>query len=288
MYPRLISTIVATVLWIPLVPANAQLAGTFEPFTHRANAESWLVYDYADGVSYTPVWDSAGDGLNPDIYFTFAGTNALDFHANGFSSGGAFVGDLTAGGVDAIGCDVFVEDLASFDVGEFFLFSATDNRYYVSEYIVPGTSGWNAAYASLTGQSWYVLENGSYVSVALTPEILGNVTEAGITFYPSNVPEADGRVVGIDNFTFYGALVLPPITTGTSGNSFQLSFDRRPGIAYSIQSSPDLVVWTLVPGEESITGSLPYMLTRPLLPGSLFFKVGIGDSFTPVPDMGAP
>lgn len=282
-------TVAAAVLWIPWVQANAPLAGVFEPFTYQANAESWLVYDYGDNESYIPDWDFAGDRLNPDIHLSFAGSNALDFYAYEISSGGAFVGDLAAGGVDAIGCEVLIEDIESFDAGEFFLFSATTNRYYFSEYFSPDASGWDDAYASLTGEDWYVLDNGAYVPVELTPEILSDITEIGVTFYPKDVPEADGKVVGIDNFTFYGALDLPGITTSAAGTSFQLSFDRRPGIAYSIQSSPDLATWTLLPGQESIIGTTPYTMTRPLAPGSLFFKVGIEDFLTPVPEvMSAP
>jgi hypothetical protein len=283
---RLLSA--AAVLWIPFAPANAQLAGAFEPFTHEANAGSWLVYDYADEGYYTPGWDSAGDGLNPEIYFTFAGASALDFYADEFSSGGAFVGDLAAGGGDAVGCDVFVEDVNSFDFGEFFLFSATDNRYYVSDIIEPEAGGWDFAYASLTADDWYVFENGDFVAVRLTPEILGGITEIGVTFYPLDVPAADGKAVGIDNFTFYGALVLPEIAASAADGLFQLGFNRRPGIGYSILSSPDLATWTLVPGEESITGTSPYMMTRPLTPGSRFFKVGIEDFLTPVPEVSAP
>ncbi len=288
MNPHLLSIAAGSILWISQVPANAQLAGTYEPFTHQSNAESWVVYDYADQNYYTPYWDSAGDGLNPDIFFTFAGTSALDLYAFKLSSGGAFVGDLTAAGVDALGCEVFVEDIDSFDVAEFFLFSTTDNRYHVSEYIIPEASGWATAYASLTEDDWYFLDGGDYVPVQLTPEMLSGITEIGVTFYPLDVPEADGKTVAIDNFTFYGALVLPEITTSAAGGLFQLGFDRRPGIGYSIQSSPDLATWTLVPGEESITGTSPYAMTRPLGPGSLFFKVGIEDFLISVPEISAP
>jgi hypothetical protein len=288
MNAHLFSTVAAAVLWIPLVPAKAQLAGTFEPFTHQTNAESWSVYDYADEEFYLPLWDSAGDGFNPDIYFTFAGANALDFTADGVSSGGAFVGDLAAAGVDAIGCDVFVEDVDSFNVGAFFMFSAADNRYYMSEYFAPEANGWSVAYASLSEENWYVLENGAEVPVVLSPEILSGIIEIGVTFYPLEVPEADGKVVGIDNFAFYGALVLPEIRSRAGGGSFQLTFDRRPGVGYSIQSASDLTTWTLVPGEEFITGASSYTMTKPLAPGSLFFKVGIEDFLVPVPKVGVP
>jgi hypothetical protein len=289
--PRLdlrLPAIVAATLPLVIGAANAQLAGSYEPFTHQSNAKSWGVYDYGDGKNYTPGWDSAGDGVNPDIYFTFAGSNALDFYAGGFSSGGAFTGDLVAAGVDAIGCDILVEDIDTFDVGEFFLFSATDNRYYYSELIIPEASGWDTAYASLTADVWYVYENNAYVPADLTPAILGNITEIGVTFYPLDVPAADGKLVGIDNFTFYGAFVAPKLTTGTTGSSFQLSFDRRPGIAYSIRSSPNLSSWALVPGEEFITGTSLYTMTRPLAAGPRFFKVGFEDFLTPVPQVTAP
>jgi hypothetical protein len=275
-------------VWIPLVPATAQTAGAFEPFTYQTNANSWFVYDYADEEYYFPRWDLAEDGLNPDIYFTFAGSDALEFSADSTTSGGVFVGDLAAGGVDAVGCEIFIEDVSSFDVAEFFLFSAATNRYYTSEFVVPEASGWNAAYTSLTRDTWYVFENGAYVPILLTPEILGGITAVGLTFYPQDVPAADGKAVGIDQFTFYGALVLPEVTSSASAGSFQLTFDRRPGIGYSIQSAPDLASWTLVAGEEFITGTSPYTMTKPLAPGPRFFKVGIEDFLTPVPELTGP
>ena len=287
MNPRLFP-IAALAAWMAPTPAKAQTAGAFEAFTYRTNADSWVVFDYADEEFYFPQWDSAGDGLNPDIHFTFAGGNPLEFSAETFSSGGAFTGNLAAAGVDAVGCEFFVQDAASFDVGEFFLFSSVTGQYYTSEFIEPEASGWNDAYVSLTQENWYVFENGGYVAVPLTPAILSGITSIGLTFYPLDVPAADGKRVGMDNFTFYGALVLPALTTSAEGGLFQLTFNRRPGIGYSIRSAPDLATWTLVPGEELITGASPYTMTRPLAPGSLFFKVGIEDFLTPVPEMAAP
>jgi hypothetical protein len=275
----------AALLWIPLLTAKAQIAGKFEPFTHQSNAESWVVYDYADGKLYTPAWDSAGDGTNPDIFFTFAGPKALDFYADNLSSGGAFVGNLAAGGVDAIGCDIYVEHINSFNFGEFFLYSTATNKYYVSDFIEPQASGWDFAYASLTQEDWYVLENGNYVPIRLTPQILAGVSEIGITFRPLDTPTANGKAVGIDNFTFYGSLALPKPTTNATGGSFQLGFQRRAGIAYSILSSPNLSTWTLVPGHGSITGTTPYTMTRPLTTEPRFFKVGVQDYLTPVPQV---
>ena len=285
-HPRIIPAIATLFSSIAISHTNAQIAGKFEPFSNLANAESWTVYDHADHGFYIPDWDSAGDGQNPDIHFTFLNAGALDFFADSTSSGGAFVGDLAAGGVDAIGSDIFIEDIGSFSFGEFYLFSATDNRFYVSDIFIPDSSGWSFAFASLTMEDWYVFENDGFVAVELTPEILGNITETGFTFHPRDVPESDGKTVALDNFTFYGALVLPEVAANTAESTFQLGFNRRPGIAYSIQSSPDLENWSPVPGEQEITGTSPYTMTRPITPGPRFFRIGIDDSLTPVPDIG--
>lgn len=276
------------ILLLTFATANAQTAGKYERFAHRPNAESWNIYDYADQNYYFPAWDSAGNGQNADIYFTFAGSGALDFYADQSSSGGAFTGNLVTAGVDAIGCDIYVQDIASFNTAEFFLFSAATGRYYVSELITPAASGWDTAYASLTQDVWYFLENNVYKPTKLTPAILANVTEIGVTFYPLDVPDANGKIVALDNFTFYGAFLTPELTTATSGSSFQLGFDRRPGIAYSIVSAPDLTTWSPVPDHEFITGTTPYTMTLPLTPTARFFKVGIEDDLTPVPNIPAP
>ncbi len=270
-----------------LMPAQAQEAGAFEPFTHLANAESWTVFDRLDDTFFIPEWDSAGDGQNPDIHFSFLDGGILDFFADSVSSGGAFVGDLHAGGVDAIGCDIFVEDSESLEYAEFYLYSETDNRFYVSEIIVPESDGWSFTTVSLTMQEWFFFENGAFTAVELTPEILSNVSETGISFYPTDAANSDGGTVAIDNFTFYGALVLPSVRTGIAGQNFQMRFDRNPGIAYSVQSSTDLVDWSAVPGEEEITGNTPYTMNRALASGREFFRIGIDDFLTPVPDMGA-
>lgn len=286
-YPRFFSAAILISTAISS-PANAQLAGVFEPFSHLANAESWTVYDRGDQGSYIPEWDSAGDGANPDIFLSFIAGGALDFFADSESSGGAFVGDLAKGGVDAIGADIYVEDIDSFDFGEFYFFSATDSRYYVSNLIIPEASGWSFAFASLTMEDWFVYENGHPVAIDLTPEILANITETGFTFYPLDVVESDDKIVALDNFTFYGALILPEIATTTTDNTFQLSFDRRPGIGYSIESTTDLETWSPIPSEQDITGNDTYTMTRSITAGSRFFRIGIDDFLTPVPEIDSP
>ena len=133
-----------------------------------------------------------------------------------------------------------------------------------------------------------MFENGSYVPIELTPEILANITEAGFTFHPKDVAGSDGKIVALDNFTYYGALVLPELATSVTAGMFELEFDRRPGVGYSVLSSPDLSTWTPVPGAEWITGTTAYTLSQPVTPSPRFFKVGIEDSLTAVPEMDPP
>ena len=192
-------------LWMLAAVAEAQVAGAYESFTNRANAESWSVYDYADRQWYYPSHDSAGDGQNADIYLTFSGANSLDFSADAFSSEGAFVGDLVAAGIDAIGCDFYVEDPDSFSFAEFYLYSTAENRYYYGGYFTAEYEGWNGAYTNLRDIGvWYVYEDDDYRPVELTDEILSQVTEIGMSFHPLNVAHADGKLVALDNFTTYG------------------------------------------------------------------------------------
>ena len=269
-------------------PLHSQTAGVFEPFTHQTNANSWTVYDRNDGGFYLPSWDSFGDGSNPDIFFPFLDGGILDFYADAGASGGAFVGDLVAGGVDVIGADIYVEDVASYDFGEFYLFSSADNRYYVSNIIVPAEGGWSFATASLVLDDWFVFEDGAYQAVTLTAEILENIEEVGFSFYPVGGDEADGAIVALDNFTFYGAFILPALDTQVADGAFQLQFDRRPGISYTLQSSPDLESWSVVPGQQEVTGNGLHTVSRPISGARRFFRVGIEDFLTPVPQLPAP
>ncbi|MDX1679171.1 MAG: hypothetical protein R3242_00445 [Akkermansiaceae bacterium] len=267
-------------------PAKAQTAGAYESFSSRVNAESWLVYDYAYNEVYTPGWDLAGDGQNPDIFFTFANESAFEFYADSVASDGAFVGDYAAAGIDALGCNYYVEDAETFYAVEFILYSASEGRFYFSEYITPDASGWSFAYVSLSDGQWYIYEDGAYLSATLTPQALGNVTQVGIALYPVGVAEANGKAVSIDNFTLYGTYALPHVASEVASGNYQLSFARNPGIAYSIESSANLNDWSAIAGEQSITGNSTYTMSRQIVPGPQFFRVSIDDDLQPVPDMG--
>ncbi len=263
---------------------QGQVPGTRETFTFLSNADSWGVFDYSELTSYHPDWDSAGDGENPDIYWTFTGDSSLDFFADEAASGGAFTGDYTAGGVSAIGCDYYVEEAAAVGEGQFFFLSGITDRYYYQLGIVPEEDGWNSAFASLYGDDWYVITDGDFIPVVLTPEILSSVTEVGFTLFPLDA-SADGQQAAIDNFTLYADITPPALSVRAASGSLQITFERKAGVTYTIAASSSLGGWLPVPGQEGISGTGPYIFTQPLKPGKHFFRVELDDRITPLPEL---
>lgn len=268
--------------WACTMPkATAQTAGAVETFSWQSNADSWSVYDWDLNEFYYPAWDLAGDGVNPEIHFTIEGSSPLDFFAGSGSSGGAFTGNLSAAGVDAVGCEIYIEDAAAFEFCEIYL--STGSAWYFSD-TFPATTGWDFIYASFYSELWF---DEDLNPVTLDPAILSSIAEIGITFYPSADDSADGMVVGIDSFTYYARLAAPPLTTALVPAGLRLDFPRNAGLAYSILASATLGQnsWSALPGQTGITGTTPYSFTAPLSGNSGFFKVGATDFLTPVPQL---
>lgn len=267
------------------VAVPAPVPGTVEEFSFQSNADTWSLYDYADDTAYPLEWDYAGDGVNPDVWSFFGGNAPMDFYALPTASGGAFAGDYADSGVDAFGCFMFVEDLATFDFGEFYFYSEFDDQYHFSSSIVPDEAGWTYAYMSLREDGWYTYDSNlqQLVPTPLTDQILSQVTEVGFTFYPLSAA-AVNKDVGLDDFTLFAKLEGPPLTFSITGGTAQLSFPRVPGLAYTIQSSTDFQLWPDVPANIGLTGTTPWSFTAPATGTSKFYRVEVEDSLTPVPE----
>ena len=275
-----------------ILPARAQVPGTVERFSFRSNADTWLLFDYEDETVYSLDWDLAGDGQNPDVWSFFGGNAPMDIYApfdgSGVGvdgSGGAFGGDYAATGVDAIGCFVFVEDLASFDFGEFYFYSTADAKYHFSDSFTPDEAGWTFLYTTLRNDPWYAYDStlDRVVLTPLTDQILSAVTEIGFTFYPLNA-NAVNKNVGLDDFTLFAKLEGPPLTFSATGGTAQLSFPRVPGLSYTIQSSTDFQLWPDVPNNIGLNGTTPWTFTAPVSGTSKFYRVEVEDFLTPVPE----
>jgi hypothetical protein len=269
-------------LALALAPAAAQTPGAVETFSWLSNADSWTVYDWGEGEFYFPEWDLDSEDSDLEIYFTVAGNSLLDIYARAGSSGGAFTGDLAAAGVDAVGCEVYLEDGAAFQFGEIFFSTGPD--LYFSE-LFPAETGWSFAYASFSEGVWY---DEAYQPVSLDPAILSEVTEIGVTFYPREDGSADGLKVAIDNFTFYARLAPPRLSATRVAGGLRLEFQRAAGLAYTIRgaSALDQALWPPLPGQIDINGTTPYSYVAPITGVAGFFKVEAMDFLTPVPQVG--
>ena len=279
------SRLAALVLSTVVVPASAQVPGTVEEFTFQSNADTWFLYDYADSTVYSLEWDRAGDGQNPDVWSFFGGDAPMDIYATPASSDGSFSGDFAASGVDALGCFAFVEDLATFDFGEFYFYSDADAKYHFSDSFTVEEAGWTYLYTSLRDDPWYSYDStlDRLVLTPLTDQILSSVTEIGFTFYPLNA-NAVNKDVGLDDFTLFAKLEGPPMTFSATGGTAQLSFPRVPGLSYTIQSSTDFQLWPDVPNNIGLTGTTPWTFTAPVSGNSKFYRVEVEDFLTPVPE----
>lgn len=224
---------------------QAQLVGAFETFTHESNANSWVFYDYFTGTDGNPpLWKREGSEADPEIWAEFTQDAGVSLYANQISSDGFLVGDYLSAGVVGIFTNVFVEDTASFDSFEFYFVS--DGVLYYSNYFEVDTPGWSTAENSFRDNEWYIGvdtdDDGfidEFVLTPITDDILQSVSEIGLNFFP-NSTAANGKDVGLDNFTLLADLTPadPVLKTGSSSGTY--SFMALPGIQYTAEESPDL------------------------------------------------
>lgn len=244
-------------------PLHGQLVGAYETFTEEDNANTWKLYDYSvGGDSLAPLWTRPGSEADPEIYAEFTQDFGVSLFADQDSSDGYLVGDYVAQGVTGVFCNVFVEDPASLDNFEFYLLSG--GAFYYSNYFEVDDAGWSRAENSFKNNDWYIgVDNDAdgffdeYVYTPLTDEILRNVTEIGLNFFPSS-DAADGKDVGIDNFTLVADLtpVAPILVIAAGAGSY--SFEGLRGIQYTVEQSFSLKDDDWTPVENPFEGSGPY------------------------------
>ena len=251
-----------TVLFLSC-PLHGQLVGAYETFTEQDNANTWKFYDYSvGGDSIAPMWKRPGSEADPEIYAEFTQDFGVSLFADQDSSDGYLVGDYVAAGVVGVFCNIFVENPASLDSFEFYFVS--DGIFYYSNYFEVDTPGWSSAENSFRENDWYVgVDNDEdgfldeYVFTPLTDEILDSVNEIGLNFFPLS-DDADGKDVGIDNFTLVADLTpVAPLLAVTS-DSGSYSFQGLPGSQYTVEESTNLLETDWATVEAPFEGSGPY------------------------------
>jgi hypothetical protein len=224
----------------------AQVLGAYTTFSNEESATTWGVVDFGDPSSaFAPSWTYPGSD-DAEIYTTFESTQDPDtgrsevfevsLFADQLSSEASFVGDYDEVGIDTVRCDVFVEDIHNFQELEVYFLSG--DTFYYSEVFELNESGWAQIETSFSKDEWYLFddEERAFFPVEMTPMILSDVREIGITFYPRG-PGAQGRVIAIDNFSLLPDLTVPALSIDTSRTNPRLSFTGIPGIQYTLQRS---------------------------------------------------
>ena len=235
-------------LLFPL-PSSAQILGAYATFSNEETATSWGVVDFGDSSSaFAPSWTYPGSE-DAEIYTTFETTQNPDngqsevfevsLFADQLSSDSAFIGDYDEAGIDTVRCDVFVEDINSFQELEVYFLSG--ETFYYSEVFDLNESGWAQIETSFSRDEWYIFDDQerAFSPVEMTPMILSDVREIGITFYPSS-PEAQGRVIAIDNFSLLPDLAVPRLSIDTLGENPRVGFNGVSGMQYTFQHSISL------------------------------------------------
>ncbi|YCM44433.1 hypothetical protein V2O64_00175 [Verrucomicrobiaceae bacterium 227] len=271
-------------------PLHGQLVGATETFTDQENANTWKTYDYSVGQEGQPLWKRSGSEADPEIYTEFIEDFGVSLFADENSSDGYFVGDYVTQGVAGVFCNVFIEDSTTLDSFEFYFVS--EGVFFYSNYFEVDTDGWSSAENSFQNNDWYVGvdDDGDgfiddYVYTPLTDDILSNVSEIGVNFFPIS-DAADGSDVAIDNFTLVADLSPVSPVLAVSADSGSYSFEGLPGVQYTVEQSATLQENGWAPVETPFEGSGPYSFDFTTA-SKQFLRVKTEALYTEVPKVGS-
>ena len=249
-------------------PLQAQVLGAIESFTKEDNADGWGFYNYATGEAFNASWKLPGT-TDAEIYATFSQDAGVSLFADTISSGGFFVGDYASAGIDSVSCDIYVEDLPSFDNVEFYILAG--DTFYYSDYFEVLNSGWSSLLNSFSKDQWYIYDEDDeeFVPAEVTASVLSDIVEIGVNFYPSS-NSADGKTIALDNFALLPDLSPPAIDISADGSNAAVSFTGIEGIEYIIESSSTLLdlSWSQIGAPIEIIG--PSETVIPLSTKSFF------------------
>jgi hypothetical protein len=264
--------------------ARAAVPGAWEEFPTLANAKAWLVYDFSDEMFYYPVWEHSVVGQEY-ISLNHAGDEPLTFSADLKAGNGALTGSYS--NVDEISCDVFIENLTTFDALECSIFGNGPNgrTFYYSRprlYSDFVGNGWWTVYFPFDEQ-WFYWDGSKDVGFLPDATFLSAVEEVGITFYPRLGYPANNKAA-IDNFVLEPKVVAPKLTTATTATDFQISFLKAAGVSYTLEKMTTVApfTWSVVTGQSGITGSGTQLFSTPMDESKKIFRVKAASFYTSV------
>lgn len=273
------------------LPSPGQILGAFTTFSNEETATTWGFVDFGDlDSAYSVFWTYPGSD-DAEIYTTFETSLNPDtgqpevfevsLFADQLSSDAAFVGDYDEVGIDTVRCDVYVEDFNSFDELEIYFLSG--NTFYYSEIFDLDQSGWAQIETNFSRDEWYIYddEEETFFPVEMTPVILSDVREIGVTFYPRG-PGAEGKIVALDNFSLLPNLTPPTLAIDAGSSTPTLEFTGIPGMQYTLEGSDSLRPndWFELAEPFEVTGTSQ----TPLPAGQKgFFRVSAQPFFVEIP-----
>lgn len=273
-----------TLLSLALLPLSASgvIPGALESFPTEDAASQWLLFDYADDQLYAPNWFTDD---NPYAGASFAKTNETDqffnngiwFIADNLVADGSFIGNFSENEIQGLEIDVFISEPNKLDFCDLVIGSnsAGEVVYYASVSYLgaefdQGDPDWfflNPTFTDL----WYRIDTGE--SLTLTPEILSQITEVGVRFFPT-VDNDEGWTPLIDNLALTPTPRVPEIETSSANNQFLLTIQQKAGSEYDLEKyNFTSNAWASVSGQTGVSGTDLHTFERGLIPAGEFYRV---------------
>lgn len=273
-------SLLAILIFTPVLHA-ATLAGAWETFPTKANADAWSLYSYADKLFAPPPWANPVGDDNPYVYSYFLRGKGVWFIADELTAQGAFVGDYAAQKISGIDVSINI-DPAELDFIDLTVYADGPSglTYYFSQIIVPEDLGlmpdWYIVNFSFV-KNWYSYQDGVYTPFKPNRKFLKSIQEIGVRIFPATGVTGES-FVNLDDFILIPTLEAPPLATSLSGSNFVLQFTPNPGVSVSIEKLTPTLIWQSVVGKTDLIGSQTF--TTPVTPRSGIFRVAAKEKLT--------
>lgn len=277
----IVGLVTATKIAVAAIPA------AWEPFPSLTNATAWRVFDYSDGFAYFPEWDDSEMGLE-FIWLRHNGDEPLEFSADAGVANGALIGNYAVANVREISCEVFIEALSDFDKIDCSILTKGGDGVERWYYSIPYTkddflgNGWWTVRFGMK-EPWSYFTGTATVSVIPDTTFMASIKEVSVTFFPRQGVTAN-RKAAIDNFILEPDLIVPPLATAVTRESFLIQFTPAPGLKADLQrltASPPFI-WNTLPGNTPIIGPSPHTFTTPLDVPVKVFLVSVSPNYLPI------
>lgn len=265
---------------------QAAVAGAWETFPTKANADAWTVYDSFDDDYFVANW------FNPEVgekylYFFHERDAPVRFFTDelGNAGNGALIGDYATEEIQAIRVNAFIDSLATFDFLDCAIFATGPGgrRYYYSEPFVDSdfsAEGWWSLRFGLD-ESWYYYDGDNPVYFTPTQQMLSTIEEVGFWFFPKE-GVLDAGYAAIDDVQLEPKVVAPALQVSATAADFLMAFTPAKANFCVIETwNPEATpAWSDVSGQPFVTGPSEYVFTTPLA-GRGIYRVSSFADYTP-------